>query len=107
MQDSMGMPIEHGARLWHPAPMKAAFSNIQAVPGVLSVLFVLTLGIQAACALDEAEFNELHGKLKPAGDEAWRTLPWRLSVLEARSEAGQARKPVYMLVRSGHPLGCV
>ncbi len=58
-------------------------------------------------ALDESEFRKLHAQLKPPKEEAWRTLPWKLSVLEARAEAEKTKKPVYMLVRSGHPLGCV
>jgi hypothetical protein len=39
--------------------------------------------------------------------EAWRDVAWQLSVLEARDLAARAKKPVFMLVRSGHPLGCV
>ena len=58
-------------------------------------------------ALEEAEFRKLHAQVRPANEEPWRQLPWRLSVLEARRDAEHARKPVYMLVRSGHPLGCV
>jgi hypothetical protein len=54
-----------------------------------------------------AEFEHLHRRLQPPVDEAWRALPWRASVLEARAAAARERKPVYMLVRSGHPLGCV
>jgi hypothetical protein len=56
--------------------------------------------------LTAAEFRKLHGELAPE-KAAWEEVPWRLSVLEACAAAASEKKPVYMLVRSGHPLGCV
>lgn len=57
--------------------------------------------------LTEAKFRDLFERLAPPADEPWRRLPWHTSLLEARALAARQRKPVYMLVRSGHPLGCV
>lgn len=59
-----------------------------------------------AAELTPAEFDKLHKQLTSA-KEAWQTIPWHLSVLEACNEAAKGNKPVYMLCRSGHPLGCV
>jgi hypothetical protein len=56
--------------------------------------------------LSVAEFKKLHNQLSTA-KEPWQTIPWRLTLLEARAHAARERKPVYLLVRSGHPLGCV
>ena len=53
------------------------------------------------------EFERLHRALQAPKDEAWRGLPWHDSIVEARVEAVKEKKPIYMLVRSGHPLGCV
>lgn len=53
-----------------------------------------------------AEFEKLHRDLT-AAKEAWQTIPWHLSLLEARTQAAKENKPVYMLCRAGHPLGCV
>jgi len=39
--------------------------------------------------------------------EPWQLLPWELSLLAAGGRALAEEKPIYMLVRSGHPLGCV
>lgn len=61
----------------------------------------------AAPGLDESGFNKLHAQLAPPADEAWRKLPWQDSVLQAAALAATQKKPVYMLVRSGNPLGCV
>jgi hypothetical protein len=71
------------------------------------VAAVLLITAPFSPALDEEQFKRLHAQLQPAEDEAWRGLPWRLSVLEARAAAAAEKMPVYMLVRSGHPLGCV
>ena len=61
----------------------------------------------AATRLDESGFKKLHAQLAPPADEAWRGLPWQDSVLQAAALAAKDKKPVYMLVRSGNPLGCV
>ena len=73
----------------------------------LSVLSAVVIGVTAAGAIDEAEFVKLHDQLKPPAGEAWRELPWQGSVTGARALAAKEKKPIYMLVRSGNPLGCV
>jgi hypothetical protein len=52
------------------------------------------------------DFTKLHKDLTSA-KEPWQTIPWQLSLVEARALAAKENKPVYMLCRSGHPLGCV
>jgi len=61
----------------------------------------------AAEALTLAEFDKLHKQLQPSKDELWQTIPWKVSVLEARQLAAKEKKPIVMRVRAGHPLGCV
>jgi len=56
--------------------------------------------------LSLAEFEKLHKEMR-CSREAWQDVPWQLSILEATARAAREKKPVYMLVRSGHPLGCV
>jgi sterol desaturase/sphingolipid hydroxylase (fatty acid hydroxylase superfamily) len=72
-----------------------------------SASVLLWATIVAALAIDEATFTKLHAQLQPPQDEAWRELPWQDSILKARTLAAMQKKPIYMLVRSGHPLGCV
>jgi len=62
--------------------------------------------LPAQDGFSQAEFQRLHAELNPPA-AAWEGLPWRLSILEACAEAAKEKKPVYMLVRSGHPLACV
>lgn len=54
----------------------------------------------------DALWERLCGDLPPLEAEPWREIPWKLSLLEARRVAAAERKPLLMLVRSGHPLGC-
>ena len=56
--------------------------------------------------LSKAGFDTLHKELTSV-KEPWLSLPWQLSLLEARTQAVKENKPIYMLCRSGHPLGCV
>ena len=62
---------------------------------------------QEGPGLSAAEFEKLHRLLRRSREEAWQQLPWQLSLLEARDQAAREQKPVFLLVRSGHPLGCV
>jgi hypothetical protein len=70
--------------------------------------FFLSLALAAQePALAQAEFEELHAKLRPPEDEAWRAIPWKTSLVEACLAAAREKKPLFMVVRSGHPLGPV
>lgn len=62
---------------------------------------------QAGEGLSLAEFEKLHRELQPPADEPWRTVPWKMSIVDACRLAAREKKPLVMRVRSGHPLGCV
>ena len=59
-----------------------------------------------AAALTAAEFEKLHRELQPPGHELWRSIPWHVSLLEGREQAAKDRKPLFVWVASGEPLGC-
>ncbi|MEO8496350.1 MAG: hypothetical protein ABI614_14880 [Planctomycetota bacterium] len=56
--------------------------------------------------LSDAEFRRLHEELQPAADEPWRTIPWKISVLDAQRAAAKEKKPIFIWAMDGHPLGC-
>jgi hypothetical protein len=62
----------------------------------------------ATCAAEFSaqEFQELHAQLQPSPDDAWRTIPWKISVLDAQQTAAQEGKPIFIWAMDGHPLGC-
>ena len=64
------------------------------------------LPIAAADALSESEFRKLHKQLRPSDTEPWRTIPWKISLLEAQRAAASEKKPIFIWAMDGHPLGC-
>jgi len=56
--------------------------------------------------LTQAEFDKLHQELQPPRDELWRTIPWHVSILAGREAAARSKKPIFVWVASGEPLGC-
>ena len=79
--------------------MKARYL-LSALAGVL-----LISGVVSA-QLTEQEFRTLHQQLKPAADEPWRTIPWKISLLDAQRIAAREKKPIFIWAMDGHPLGC-
>jgi hypothetical protein len=78
--------------------------------GLIIAAPALMLSLSAAALAQpsgkDADFARLHKDLCST-KEPWQDIPWRLSVLDAQAAAAKENKPVYMLVRSGHPLACV
>ena len=56
--------------------------------------------------LTEAEFQRLHQQLQPSPDEPWRTIPWKIALLNAQQTAAREKKPIFIWAMDGHPLGC-
>ena len=56
--------------------------------------------------LDDAEFRRLHQLLEPSADEPWRTIPWKIALLDAQRNAVDENKPIFIWAMDGHPLGC-
>jgi hypothetical protein len=58
--------------------------------------------------LTVAEFDRLHKKLTKMSTEKVWSIPWQLSVREARELAAKENKPVFLWISSNggtHPLG--
>lgn len=56
--------------------------------------------------LSAVEFQALHTALKPKANEAWRSIPWKISLLDAQRVAAETQKPIFIWAMDGHPLGC-
>ncbi|HMF13350.1 MAG TPA: hypothetical protein VKE94_13625 [Gemmataceae bacterium] len=61
---------------------------------------------EKSAGLTIAEFEKLHTELQPPKVELWRSIPWHVSILEAREAAAKSKKPIFVWVASGEPLGC-
>lgn len=55
--------------------------------------------------LSGEEFQKLHKDLAMPR-EAWLTIPWKVSVQEAREQAFREKKPIFLWSEAGNPLGC-
>jgi hypothetical protein len=81
-------------------------SRIVAVAAfVLCSLSVCGAGEKSA-GLSVPEFEKLHKELQPPRDELWRSIPWQVSIVEGRELAAKTKKPIFVWVASGEPLGC-
>lgn len=56
--------------------------------------------------LTEAEFRSLHAELQQEANAPWRSIPWKISLLEAQAAAVEQQKPIFIWAMDGHPLGC-
>lgn len=56
--------------------------------------------------LPEERFRTLHEQLRPPAQEVWRSIPWKVSLVEAQNEAARAKKPLFIWSMDGNPLGC-
>ncbi len=72
--------------------------------------FVLLLAIitppLAAEELTEQRFQQLLRELKPSESAVWRSIPWKISLLDAQQVAATENKPIFIWAMDGHPLGC-
>jgi len=53
---------------------------------------------------DESVVREI---LPSKEESAWLEIDWKTDLWEARKEAAQSGKPIYLWEMDGHPLGCV
>jgi len=91
-------------------------SSQKGLPTVLLMLAVIGLDIgnlalnakePAGGSLTLEEFNKLHKVVRPPKDEVWRTIPWKLSLLDAQRLAATEQKPIFLWAMAGNPLACV
>jgi hypothetical protein len=69
----------------------------------------IVLAFAATCLagdLNESEFDRISGLLRPPKQELWKSVPWKITVLEGRRTAIEEGKPIFIWAMDGHPLGC-
>ena len=71
---------------------------------------ILAMGLSRcqvnAQELTDQKYQELLHSVRYTGDEPWRTIPWRTSLLDAQRVAASEGKPIFIWAMDGHPLGC-
>ena len=79
------------------------------VKALLDGLLALAIGagsLVAQEALTPARFAELFAELEPDAEAPWRTVGWRIDLLEAQRVAAAEDKLLFVWAMDGHPLGC-
>ena len=56
--------------------------------------------------LTDANFPTIFDAVQPPKVEAWKSIPWHISIVEAARQAEKEGKPVFMWQADGWPLGC-
>lgn len=73
---------------------------------LFTVLFLFSPLATVRAEFGEDEFKRLRSELTPDSAELWRTIPWRIAVLDGKKAATEAGKPIFIWAMDGHPLGC-
>ena len=84
--------------------MNRSWSITTVIPYIAALL--LSMPLTANAEITDAEFRELRTQLQPPVDEPWRTIPWKISLLEAQQTAAKEKKLIFIWAMDGHPLGC-
>lgn len=71
-----------------------------------ALLLIPLLLVNSSGDLSESEFKKLHRDLQPDLSVAWRSIPWKTSVLDGQATAAREGKPLFIWAMDGHPLGC-
>ena len=66
--------------------------------------FLLALLLALPAGLSDEEFAALKKDLQ-LKSKPWATIPWRATVTEARDAAAREKKPIFMMVDTGNPIG--
>jgi hypothetical protein len=71
-------------------------------------LLVSVFGLPSATpVLEPGQIPALLKLIRPSADEdRWATIPWGVSLWEARKTAAAKGKPILLWEMDGHPLGC-
>lgn len=73
---------------------------------LLGVLALSAVPSIRGAELTDATMERLLQELKPGEDELWRTVPWKIALLDAQQQAAREKKPIFIWAMDGHPLGC-
>lgn len=67
-------------------------------------LLAALLLVVPASELSDEEYRKLQPELR-LKSKGWASLPWRATLTAAREAALQEKKPIFMMVDTGNPIG--
>lgn len=66
--------------------------------------FLAAAILLAPQGLSDAEFEKLSGTLR-FERQPWAAIPWTVSIQEARTRAVREKKPLFLQINTGNPIG--
>lgn len=82
------------------------FALMAVMPGIFQ-RSAIAQGDALAFTIDEAPFQKMLKEIRPKADEdTFDTIPWQISLWNARILAAKEGKPILLWEMDGHPLGC-
>jgi hypothetical protein len=85
--------------------MRQALRQFFVVSKVIPLLFALVSSTTSAPGMDNLE-SSIAAILPTAEEDRWLDIPWHTNLMQARLEAQQMNRPLFLWVMNGHPLGC-
>ncbi len=76
--------------------LPALFSGIVAVTGLPAV------AVESVQSLDA----KISAVLPTSDEDRWLTIPWRTNVMQARLDAQNLNRPMFLWIMNGNPMGC-
>ena len=84
------------------------------MPGLFAIvgLFALTVvfamaGLPAFAVESDQNLDAKISAVLPTRDEdRWLTIPWRTNAMQARVEAQNLNRPMFLWIMNGNPMGC-
>jgi hypothetical protein len=73
---------------------------------LLVIMALLWANVVPSAEFTSNEFGQFQQACQASLDEPWRTIPWKISLLEAQNLAAKEKKPIFIWAMDGHPLGC-
>lgn len=71
------------------------------------MLTCLLLAAIAASGPSDALGDAIRAVMPTVAENRYLAVAWRTDLTAARREAQEQRKPVFLWIMNGHPLGCV
>jgi len=72
---------------------------------VTACLLAATAVLLSAGARDPALEARVKSVMPTDKEETWLQIPWRTDIQQARFEAQESDKPIFLWMMNGHPLG--
>jgi len=66
--------------------------------------YLLALLLVLPSTLSEEEFKKIQPEMR-LKSKGWASLPWRATLTDARESALREKKPIFMMVDTGNPIG--